>query len=399
MRLMVDVRTMASQPSGVGMYVYNFIREVQKCPAIELILISDVDESFQMQEMKQSDVRIILYGKRIFRSKEVFRYFSFVKKEVLREQPDLFWEPNNLLPTNLKGFRGKVMLTLHDVFPITHAKYFNRLYPLYFRIFLKYSIRNSDILLFNSEETRKNVEKYVPLAKEKETFLTYVIVPDGTTETVKGDKTTDIVVDDKTTNFATDDKTADTTSDDKIAENNDYFFYIGNLEGRKGVDRLLKAYQQYFLQGGKRKLYLAGGIKDDYIRDLIAQVQKIVGPNLISLGYVEQEEKNRLIRQGGCFLFPSRAEGFGIPLIEVMQYKVPIIASDMSIFREIIGDCIYYYQQGSDEKEEITNLAKALQLFDKGCIRIDEQCYEKVVERYSPEVLGNAFIQYLNAYN
>ena len=273
------------------------------------------------------------------------------------------------------------MLTLHDVFPITHAKYFNRLYPLYFRIFLKYSIRNSDILLFNSEETRKNVEKYVPLAKEKESFLTYVIVPEQMTD------------------IATDDKTADTTSDDNIAENNDYFFYIGNLEGRKGVDRLLKAYQQYFLQGGKRKLYLAGGIKDDYIRDLIAQVQKIVGPNLISLGYVEQEEKNRLIRQGGCFLFPSRAEGFGIPLIEVMQYKVPIIASDMSIFREIIGDCIYYYQQGSDEKEEITNLAKALQLFDKGCIRIDEQCYEKVVERYSPEVLGNAFIQYLNAYN
>lgn len=381
MRLMVDVRTMASQPSGVGMYVYNFIREVQKCPAIELILISDVDESFQMQEMKQSDVRIILYGKRIFRSKEVFRYFSFVKKEVLREQPDLFWEPNNLLPTNLKGFRGKVMLTLHDVFPITHAKYFNRLYPLYFRIFLKYSIRNSDILLFNSEETRKNVEKYVPLAKEKESFLTYVIVPEQMTD------------------IATDDKTADTTSDDKIAENNDYFFYIGNLEGRKGVDRLLKAYQQYFLQGGKRKLYLAGGIKDDYIRDLIAQVQKTVGPNLISLGYVEQEEKNRLIRQGGCFLFPSRAEGFGIPLIEVMQYKVPIIASDMSIFREIIGDCIYYYQQGSDEKDEITNLAKALQLFDKGCIRIDEQCYEKVVEKYSPEVLGNAFIQFLNAYN
>lgn len=381
MRLMVDVRTMASQPSGVGMYVYNFIREVQKCPDIELILISDVDESFQMQEMKQSDVRIILYGKRIFRSKEVFRYFSFVKKEVLREQPDFFWEPNNLLPTNLKGFRGKVMLTLHDIFPITHAKYFNRLYPLYFRIFLKYSIRNSDILLFNSEETRKNVEKYVPLAKEKESFLTYVIVPEQMTD------------------IATDDKTADTTSDDKIAENNDYFFYIGNLEGRKGVDRLLKAHQQYFLQGGKRKLYLAGGIKDDYIRDLIAQVQKTVGPNLISLGYVEQEKKNRLIRQGGCFLFPSRAEGFGIPLIEVMQHKVPIIASDMSIFREIIGDCIYYYQQGSDEKEEIANLAKALQLFDKGCIRIDEQCYEKVVEKYSPEVLGKAFIQFLNAYN
>lgn len=372
MRLMVDVRTMASQPSGVGMYVYNFIKEVQKCSDVELILISDVDESCQMQEMKRSDVRIILYGKRIFRSKEVFRYFSFVKKEVLREQPDLFWEPNNLLPTNLKGFKGKVMLTLHDVFPITHAKYFNRLYPLYFRIFLKYSIRNSDVLLFNSEETRKNVEKYVPLAKEKETFLTYVIVPDGTTEIVK---------------------------DDKIAENNDYFFYIGNLEGRKGVDRLLKAYQQYFLQGGTRKLYLAGGIKDECIRDLIAQVQETVGTNLISLGYVEQEKKKRLIRQGGCFLFPSRAEGFGIPLIEVMQFKVPIIASDMSIFREIIGDCIYYYQQGADEKEEIANLAKALQLFDKGCIRIDEQRYENVVEKYLPEVLGKAFIQFLNVFN
>ena len=330
MKLMADVRTMASQPSGVGIYIYNFLKEILRDPDIELVLISDVDESGQMQEMKQKGIRVILYGERVFRSVGVFRYFSFVKKEVLREQPDLFWEPNNLLPVKLNGFRGKILLTLHDVFPITHAKYFNKLYPAYFRFFLKKSVSNSDILLYNSEETKKGVEMYAPQARKKASFLTYVIVPNESDNGM--------------------DDIQESGQEKKDMQMQDCFFYIGNLEG----DSL-----QY-------------------------------------MGYVDLKDKQRLIQKGGCFLFPSRAEGFGIPLIEVMQKNVPVIASQLSIFREIIGDCIHYYVSGQNEKEEIMNLADAMVLYDHGDIQVNHDQYRIVTEKYSSGNLGQAFLRYLH---
>ena len=376
MKLMADVRTMASQPSGVGIYIYNFLIEILRDPDIELVLISDVDESGQMQEMKQKGIRVILYGERVFRSVGVFRYFSFVKKEVLREHPDLFWEPNNLLPVKLNGFRGKILLTLHDVFPITHAKYFNKLYPAYFRFFLKKSVSNSDVLLYNSEETKKGVEMYAPQARKKASFLTYVIVPDESNNGM--------------------DDIQESGQEKKDIQMQDCFFYIGNLEGRKGTDRLLLAYEEYYRRGGRRKLYLAGGIKDSYIRDYMQRVQQVVGDSLQYMGYVDLKDKQRLIHKGGCFLFPSRAEGFGIPLIEVMQKNVPVIASQLSIFREIIGDCIHYYASGQNEKEEIMNLADAMVLYDHGDIQVNHDQYRIVTEKYSSGNLGQAFLRYLH---
>ena len=125
MKIAVDARTMGSSPSGIGMYTYNFLCEFAKDPETELILISDVDTSEQMQEMKRLGIPVYLYGKQVFRSAEVFRYFTFVKQMLKEIQPDIFWEPNNLLPKKMTGYRGKSVLTVHDIFPVTTPQYFS----------------------------------------------------------------------------------------------------------------------------------------------------------------------------------------------------------------------------------------------------------------------------------
>lgn len=369
MILMVDARTMGSQPSGIGMYLYNFLKEIVKVPEIRLVLVSDVATSSEILDMKERGVEILLYGKKVFRSGGVFAYFNYVRKQAKKYQPDLFWEPNILIPLPMHGYHGKIVLTIHDIFPITAAENYGIIYRIYFRFLLNKSIKQADLILYDSDFSKKETEKYSKPARKKKNFLTYVIINKEQKSELNQ------------SNF-----------------DNDYFLYVGYLGKRKGTDILIRAYESYVQMGGCRKLYLAGGVNDQSVIDLLEETNaKLKGANKATieyLGYISKERKAELIENCACFLFPSRAEGFGMPIIEVMEYYRPVIASDLEIFKELIGDTIGYYQHSDDIALDVDNLAKAMYQFDDGQ-QIDSTVYDEVIDRYRAEKLGLPMIQCL----
>ena len=370
--LMVDARTMGSQPSGIGMYLYNFLKEIVKEKKIRVILVSDVDTSQEMQDMKSRGVEILLYGKKIFRSAGVFFYFNFVRKMAKKMQPDLFWEPNILIPIPMSGYKGKIILTIHDIFPITTPENYGMIYRIYFRLLLNQSIKQSDLILYDSDFSKKETEQYSKMAKDKKNFLTYVIIP-------------------KTQTF-----------ENWNQDTEDFFLYVGYLCKRKGTDTLIKAYREYAHKGGSKKLYLAGGVSDNEVLELLEETNALLESQdkekITYLGYISKDEKQTYISNCACFLFPSRAEGFGMPIIEVMEYYRPIIASDLSIFEELIGNVITYYNRNDDIEREATELAQKMLEFDN-CENemkcIDRDAYDSVIEQYLPEELGEKLIKYL----
>lgn len=407
MFLMVDARTLGDSPSGIGLYLYSFLKEIVKEPSIKLYLLSDVDTSSEIQDIKAQGAKIILYGKKTFRSAGVFAYFRFVRQMLIQYQPDLFLEPNNLIPLPMIGFKGKTVLVIHDIFPITAPDHYGIVYQMYFRFFIKKSIRQSDLILYNSEHSRKETEAYYPRAKKVKNLVTYIIF----------DKPKSLEI--------------------QESEDKDYFLYLGNLAKRKGTDILIKAYEKYVIGGGRRKLYLAGGINDEELLTLVEETniqiqgivkasrqfvsgnmnesRQIVSDNIVSenateksaanenemityLGYISNQKKSQYIANCACFLFPSRAEGFGMPIIEVMEYYRPVIASNLEIFKEIIGDAITYYPRSEDLDTETTALANAMLSFDRlddASKQVDKKAYEDVVKRYLPEVLGKRMINSL----
>ena len=93
-----------------------------------------------------------------------------------------------------------------------------------------------------------------------------------------------------------------------------------------------------------------------------------------------------------AFVFPSKAEGFGMPVIEVMKFNKPIIASNLPIFDEIAQGNINTFDINCGEKEQIDNLSRIL--FGYNSV-VDEESYKETVDRYAPEKLGKTVYDFI----
>lgn len=371
MKIVIDARTLGSKPSGIGIYAFNYIKELIKSEH-KIILLTDVAVSEEMEFLRERAVEIIEYGISTYRSAQVLKYFDFVKKQLVQIQPELFWEPNILIPQKLSGYKGKIMITIHDMFPVTHMQYFGWKYAIYFRVMLKYTIKNADIILYDSKETKTEAEKFYPPAVRKKNYIQYVIVA-GIENRKKQ-------------------LTGKNSRIEKEVRNKDYFLYVGNMEKRKGVDLLLDAYEAYVKKGGKKHLVLAGKSRetdiDDRIKEMIRKYRQVT-----YYGYVSETDKQTLYEHCACFLFPSMAEGFGICVIEAMNYYKPVIVSDLSIFREIAGESVQYFSLEGGREKQIDNLSRKMTDYNVN-INKEEYCYR--MNTYLPECLGQKMLEVLD---
>lgn len=107
-----------------------------------------------------------------------------------------------------------------------------------------------------------------------------------------------------------------------------YLLTVATLEPRKNLETLVRAHERL---GGTHALALAGG-EGWGERPLLGQ------PGILRLGYVDDLELARLYRGADAFVFPSRFEGFGIPIIEALASGVPVVASSHPSLDEACGD-------------------------------------------------------------
>jgi glycosyltransferase involved in cell wall biosynthesis len=68
-----------------------------------------------------------------------------------------------------------------------------------------------------------------------------------------------------------------------------------------------------------------------------------VADRVVITGYLEDAELEALWRLASCFAFPTRAEGFGLPLLEAMQRGIPVACSDIPVLREVGGDVAHRF--------------------------------------------------------
>ncbi|MFA9263100.1 MAG: glycosyltransferase family 4 protein, partial [Undibacterium sp.] len=118
-----------------------------------------------------------------------------------------------------------------------------------------------------------------------------------------------------------------------------YFFFVGRLETRKNIIRIIEAFERFKDGTGlSHELILAG--KPGYGYEMIEgriRASKYK-EDIQEVGYVSEEERWRYLKGAEAFLFPSLYEGFGLPVIDAQSIGVPVITSNSSSLPEIAGD-------------------------------------------------------------
>ena len=167
-----------------------------------------------------------------------------------------------------------------------------------------------------------------------------------------------------------------------------HLLYVGTIEPRKNVLRLLRAFEQLKEEGGiPHQLVLAGGMGWQTEAFQYAVASSHWKAQVIMTGYVPENVKTALYRYAEAFVFPSLYEGFGIPPLEAMSLGCPVVCSDAASLPEVVGEAGIYVNPA-----DVPSIAQGIwtvircpeqreALLEKGCAQVRKFSWETSAER------------------
>lgn len=182
-------------------------------------------------------------------------------------------------------------------------------------------------------------------------------------------------------------KTKGTSPTGKAKNPDPYFLYVGTVQPRKNLKFLIAAFAEFAKNHPAYRLVIAGkkGWLSDDIEPYVASLNLA---NSVSFpGYVSQEKKDELYKGATAFILPSLYEGFGIPLLEAMANRCPVLSSFKSSLPEVGGEACLYFdpQERGDlvEKMELIATDSSLRknLIQKGVERVQQFSWDKTGEQ------------------
>ncbi len=158
-----------------------------------------------------------------------------------------------------------------------------------------------------------------------------------------------------------------------------YWLYVGRVEWKKNSDTLLRAFAAYSEKHPRIRLALAGSPGHGG-REILESIPAGIRTRVTVCGYVTELSKQALLKNALGFIYPSRQEGFGLPLLEAMHWHLPLVASDIPSSREVAGQSAFFFPA-----EKADALAEALDVVMRSpeAVREKAALYGPILEKHT----------------
>ena len=242
---------------------------------------------------------------------------------------DCFW-----IPSGCNHFPGKwhipTLSTFHDLGEYHVANKYSKTRMIFRKsICIPKNIKRAKRFTAVSEFTRKDMVRFLGM-NEQQIKVVYNGASPHKTEI-------------RTTSLPTIDKYG--------LKNKQYFFVPGRTDYiGKGLDILFDAYKQFVANHNDIKLVFVGPEGEGHILFVDAINSNSLKKNAMYLGRVDNDVLSSLYSHCMATIIASRFEGFGFPVLEAMQYGVPIICSDAGALKEVAGDAALIFKSGQPDQ-------------------------------------------------
>ncbi|MFN3309906.1 MAG: glycosyltransferase family 4 protein, partial [Anaerolineales bacterium] len=167
-----------------------------------------------------------------------------------------------------------------------------------------------------------------------------------------------------------------------------------NLEGPKGIDVLLQAWQKLCEDGIDARLMIAGG-REPYLSYWRKQsVEMGLSECVFFLGQIEDKSKMfDFYRSIDLLIIPSRSEAFPLQAVEAMSRSLALLASDIPVLREVLGDsgCFFQVEDAQDLAEKVKVFVQSPEII----VDLGKAARSRWKSQYHPAIIID---QYENLY-
>ena len=255
---------------------------------------------------------------------------------------DVFHATNHIFPYRVRAARSVV--TIHDMtlllFPEWHpAARLAAMVPA-----LEPAVRRADHVITPSASTRHDVLKLLPVEPERVS-----VIPEGAAPMFRPQAAADI----------------EAVLRPLGLRAGEYLLFVGTLEPRKNVERLLRAMELVAPEVGPLVLAGGHGWNNTLVRRVVERLERV--GRVRRLGYVPDGQRPTLLAGARAFVYPSLYEGFGLPPLEAMACGTPVLTSGVASLPEVVGDAALFVNP-----EDVEALAASLaRIWHDAALRAD----------------------------
>ena len=314
MAIVVDVSAAVHRRAGLGRYAESLVRALSANIPEGLSLFYNREQGIApLEGLDHLPSKTVSLGYKPWRMAVWLGQMARIPFNRLVPGATLYHATEHLLMP-LRGVR--TAMTVHDLIfrrlP-EHHKALNRWYlnwtmPLY--------CRRADHIIAVSEATRRDLVLAYHLPPEKITVIHEAAAP----------------------HFQPQSEEAQSRARRTYGLPERYLLYVGTIEPRKNLDRLLAAWAPLYQSGDCPALVIVGRrgwLSDGFFAALEACPARA---GVLLTGYVPDADLPAIYSAATAFVFPSLYEGFGLPPLEAMACGTPVICSNVSSMPEVVGD-------------------------------------------------------------